>query len=830
MLATKARHRLCYSCSSHVLNSFLSSFGLRCNAAKHGGNRLTGKGLLPVNPPKSRYFSNGRQLRNATETEMPSEFHLEQIKTPEQMEAVVRQARQAFGETLPRDFLSPQEYQIYERLYGPPSGITADEDIGLLAGIEFEEDMEEAPRDVLMREGKDGKLEEIEYEEEEDVDMVEEVGENGEFAEDLVDDIAIGEENSESGIGSESLEEFQSRVEALRVAAAARTSKAKATAPQDDLEEDEVFEEMVEGSEGGEAASTEHETADWEEILENDEQAYSGGEFVRAHPLTAVGRFGTSPSTIQIPKDTVVDPTTALLADASNKHISEAAHKAFGGKGLPNSTATIKRPNLKQEPLGLEASQYQMGEMEGNAFVTAIMPGAYASIFSTLVEVRKRLGSQWLHGLMHQPGGPRILDAGAGGAGVLAWREILRAEWGAADKGDLTEDAKVPYGKSTVVTGSAVLRHKASRLLDNTTFIPRLPDYDPSRDHPSLESSNPQPRKQYDIIVAPHTLWSLKEDYMRKSQIQNFWSLLDPRGGVLILIEKGVPRGFELIAGARETLLKHHISSPGSEELIQPIEDGNETRFGPKEKGMIIAPCTSHGKCPMYITAGESQRRKDFCHFSQRFIRPPYLQRILKARDSNHEDVRYSYVALQRGVDQRQEQNFEQGHKATERAFAGYETAVDKDAEVHNADAISPSTLPNPFTFPRAILPPIKRTGHVTLDLCTPAGKIERWTVPKSFSRQAYRDARKSKWGDLWALGAKTRVQRNIRVGFRKSKSPSIGEDADAFDDGPDEEQPGVDRGFEGGDEVPKRQQKARRARKQKKKMKVLENDAAEDI
>jgi Predicted rRNA methylase len=59
----------------------------------------------------------------------------------------------------------------------------------------------------------------------------------------------------------------------------------------------------------------------------------------------------------------------------------------------------------------------------------------------------------------------------------------------------------------------------------------------------------------------------------------------------------------------------------------------------------------------------------------------------------------------------------------------------------------------------------MKRRGHVTFDLCTPAGKIERWTVPRSYSRQAYRDARKSHWGDLWALGAKTRVPRNLNLG-----------------------------------------------------------------
>ena len=68
-------------------------------------------------------------------------------------------------------------------------------------------------------------------------------------------------------------------------------------------------------------------------------------------------------------------------------------------------------------------------------------------------------------------------------------------------------------------------------------------------------------------------------------------------------------------------------------------------------------------------------------------------------------------------------------------------------------------------TLPRIVLPPIKRKGHVTLDTCTPDGRLERWTVPKSFSKVAYHDARKSRWGDLWALGAKTRVPRSARAG-----------------------------------------------------------------
>lgn len=688
------------------------------------------------------------------------------------MESIVRQARETFGETLPKDFLSSEEYTVYERLYGPPSATTLPEDFDLLRGVEEEE--EGLPENVLMRENAEGEFEEVVYAEDKE----------------SLDQDELMDEDAEQ-MPSETEADFQARMAVFRDIAAANASQARKNA--ESSQDSNSVESAYDSFSSEEELPVENEDA---EDYEPEDEAYESGDSLRTHPLTIAGRFSTSPATIQLPKDTVIDPITALLADASNKQLSEVAHRTFGGPGLPNSTATIVRANLKQQPIALEASQSNMGEMEGNAYIAAIMPGAYATVMSTLVEIRKRLGSEWLRQLMKQKGGPRILDAGAGGAGILAWREILRAEWQLLHADGVRPNKPPPYGKSTVVTGSSALRNRASHLLEDTTFIPRLPDYDPSRDHPSLENKNPQARKQYDVILAPHTLWILKEDYMRKNQIQNFWSLLDPKGGVLVLIEKGVPRGFELIAGARETLLKHHIASPGDEDVEVPIEAASRNRFGAKEKGMIIAPCTNHGKCPMYITAGRSQGRKDYCHFSQRYIRPHYLQRILGSRDKNHEDISFSYVAFQRGIDQREADNVMQGQAAADAAFAGFEDTEKFQSTRRSPDGIG-SGLANVSTLslPRAILPPIKSRGHIILDLCTPAGKVERWTVPKSFSKQAYRDARKSKWGDLWALGAKTRVQRNIRVGLNKVKTArkDILDDAEETDDIRDFQAPNLD-------------------------------------
>lgn len=790
MQISLTKHRFCHLCSSQLLFIVANGFSSTARISTHGAKAWSQYRLRRVLPSQTRFFSAARRLRNSVEHHEVPENDLP--RTPAQMESIVRQARETFGETLPKDFLSSEEYTIYERLYGPPSATTLPEDVDLLRGVE--EDDDELPENVLMRENAEGELEEVTYEE------------------DPLDKGDIMGINAEP-MPSETEAEFQARMAVFRDIAAANASQTKTSeqSSQDLSPLDPSYDLSSE-----EESRVEDEDA--EKFVELEDEAYESGDSVRTHPLTVAGRFSTTPATIQIPKDAVVDPITTLLADASNKQLSEVAQKTFGGPRLPNSTATIVRAHLKQQPIALEASQSKMGEMEGNAYLAAIMPGAYATIMSTLVEIRKRLGTEWLRKLMKKRDGPRILDAGAGGAGVLAWREILRAEWEIMHPNGMPPNKPPPYGRSTVVTGSSALRNRASHLLDDTTFIPRLPDYDPSRDHPSLENNNPQARKQYDIILAPHTLWTLKQDYMRKNQIQNFWSLLDPKGGVLVLIEKGVPRGFELIAGARETLLKYHIASPDDEEVEAPIEAASPNRFGTKEKGMIIAPCTNHGKCPMYITAGRSQGRKDFCHFSQRYIRPHYLQRILGSREKNHEDILFSYVALQRGIDQREANDVVQGQAAVEAAFAGFEDTEGIEDTKGSQECTGPVVATvSTLSLPRAILPPIKRRGHVVLDLCTPAGKIERWTVPRSFSKQAYRDARKSKWGDLWALGAKTRVQRNIRVGLNKAKTQQK-DVLDAADEADDPQEADDMFGFEAPKPVPgKRSKKTKPTRKMAK-------------
>lgn len=713
---------------------------------------------------------------------------MEELPETQDPETMVRQAKRMFGDTLPPGYLTPEEYKLYEHLYGPPLRPTAPEDVGFgsFGEAEEEEPAQDGAKNVLIREDSHGNLEEVEYiVEQSTVAATSEDGQTITAEEDEAIEarppsdaqLEYIEANANNQREYDALLQLQRDFEVARIRAAQEDAALEQELAAEEEEEDEAEEDIEEDEEGEEEEEDPEPDArfDW----------YPGHEGPRRHEYTMEGLFKTTPSTLYLPKADFVEPIAELLRRTDTKHIRAAAEKSFGGPGLPHSPATPKfARNQPQQGLGMEAGHHRMAEIDADAFIATALPGIYASVMSPLVEVRKRLGPEWIRGLLNRKDGddvgPRVLDAGAGGAGLAAWHNVVQAEWDLMREQDQDLDAEPP-GKRTVIIGSNQLRHRLSRFLQNTQFLPRLPNY------ASIENTSrqldapevPQKRKVYDIIIATHLLMPLGKEWKRKEILDNLWSMLSPNGGVLIVLEKGHPRGFEAVADVRQRLLEEFILPP----TTQPIQEATDPDVTQRvrEPGMIVAPCTNHSKCPMYLTPGISPGRKDFCHFSQRFVRPQFLQHVLGATHRNHEDINFSFVAVRRGVptasaspttnaaetsplSDSQEATINsdiiapahilQGEPATKAAFAGYES--------------TPATSdqrPHPLSLPRNILPPIKRKGHVTLDLCTPSGSIERWTIPKSLSKQAYHDARKARWGDLWALGAKTRVRRAVRLG-----------------------------------------------------------------
>ena len=679
--------------------------------------------------------------------------------TPEDIEAVARQAKHAFGNTLPKDYLNAQEYAVYERLYGAPLRETHPEDVGMPVEDVPTEDLDDPSRRVLLRETEDGKIEEIPYYTEVPAPDPSSATESQE---------ALVESGAVSDLAEPAQEDLPSDAGLTYISAVAKSEREynALIKLQKDFERASVQpidQEIDDEQPDEEQEDLDEDEDEWDDEGEPDATFRSQ----RVHGYTQLGQWRTFPSTLHLPKIDFVTPITELLTRTDVKHVQSAAEKAFGGPGLPHSVATPEsKRNAPQRGVGMEAGYHRMSEIEADAYIATNLPGMYASVMSVLVEIRKRLGSEWIQGLLDRNNGegPRVLDVGAGGAGLAAWEQVLQTEWKiAVDAG--RKLGLEPPGKKTVVVGSDHLRHRVSRFLHNTTFLPRLPDYLHSGDYPDKLDGGDEalPRKQFDVIIASHLMLPVKEGWRRNAVIDNLWEMLSPEGGILIVMEKGHPRGFEAVADVRSRLLSEFIVTPTSDPQPEAVEpEGRRVR----EDGSIVAPCTNHKACPMYLTPGLSPGRKDFCRFSQRFIRPPFLQNVLGAKHHNHEDIDFSFVAVQRGTpthlaatttttetetDTETETSRKNAHvTAAARAFAGYEASA---------------APPDPRSLPRNILPPLKRRGHVTMDLCTPEGTIERWTVPRSFSQQAYHDARKTRWGDLWALGAKTRVVRPVRLG-----------------------------------------------------------------
>lgn len=742
MLSARKVQKACPSCRAQLLSLFENGFAnATARPQRHAPASFSGRQTQLGT--RSRPFSATTQRAQDAQPETVPSIS----QTPEEVELIVRQAKHQFGNTLPKDYLNETELKLYTRYYGAPLRETTPDDVGMPIDKALLQETHKyilmKNKNMLLKENEDGELEEVPY-------HVPQLPEAAEAAAEGQDDLVEFQEDedlpSEAGLDyikvvAKNHREFDALLKLQRDFE--KASMRPVEEDEEHIEEEQEHEQEVEEQEEEEEGEVDAEFVS-EEIPEKD----------RVHKLSEMGRWRTDPTTLHLPKAEFVTPIQTLLGRTDIKHVREAAEKAFGGPGLPYSVATpASGRSSKQIAIPIEAGHSKMSEIDADAYIATNLPPMYASTMGVLVEIRKRMGPHWLQGLLSRGNGegPRVLDVGTGGAALAAWERVLQTEWDLLHGATTGKGMMGPPGKKTTVVGSDRLRNRVSRFLNNTQFLPRLPDYLHSGSHPEKmdDSELPVPRKVFDVIIASHQLMSFKDNHKRKAFIDNVWEMLSPEGGILIILEKGHPRGFEAVADARQRLLDEFIECSTSDPQPEDLEP--EARRI-REPGMIVAPCTNHKKCPMYLTPGLAHGRKDFCHFSQRFIRPPFLQKIHEAQHRNHQDIDFSFVAIQRGVTPSSPTPLPtaEGKDATDAAFGGYEHAAEP---------------PNPLSLPRTVMPPLKRTGHVTLDMCTPAGGIERWVVPKSFSRQAYHDARKAQWGDLWALGAKTRVVRSVRLG-----------------------------------------------------------------
>lgn len=129
--------------------------------------------------------------------------------------------------------------------------------------------------------------------------------------------------------------------------------------------------------------------------------------------------------------------------------------------------------------------------------------------------------------------------------------------------------------------------------------------------------------------------------------------------------------------------------------------------------------------------------------------RPPFVRRT-KHSGVGHEDIRYSYVVIRRGprpsipdvkvgrlgdVGRKQKQledakrppvelELDDGSPQTSSTRVIASTQLEKRVESHDREPeeIYDLMRAEAFHWPRLVLPPLKKSGHIVMDVCGPSG------------------------------------------------------------------------------------------------------------
>lgn len=302
----------------------------------------------------------------------------------------------------------------------------------------------------------------------------------------------------------------------------------------------------------------------------------------------------------------------------------------------------------------------------------------------------------------------------------------------------------------------------------------------------------PQQRR-YQLVVAAYSLGELSEEE-RRSTVRRLWAHMAD-DGVLVLVEPGTPRASEGLLLCREEVLRLERRN-----ARQALKAGGDARL----QVHILAPCPHESACPLMGT-------RSWCHFVQRVQRPP-TQRLVKGATAAQpfQDERFSYVVLRRGarpqrllalpdgreasvgsgsdelfsdllsassstsdtsesessdsdVDESSDELFDSSSASDASDSESSESDADTEDDSESEDrppseaAMLHARASADAGWARLMRPPRRRTRHVVLDLCTPAG-LERRTVAESHARVlgpgSYAQARRARWGDCWPFNA----------------------------------------------------------------------------
>ena len=477
----------------------------------------------------------------------------------------------------------------------------------------------------------------------------------------------------------------------------------------------------------------------------------------------------------------------------------------------------------QQQWNGRLANHYQTSQPELWDAIVRSSP-QLAALHRVLTELHVRL--PWLEAR-------RVLDVGFG-SGVGPW--AVREVWGFDG---VAEYVAVESNSRMQQLGRAMTDNIEWRISHMQRLSKPLLD---ELSGNSASGQRRPARGAMDVVVSAYGLSRAGKD-QRREQLDVMWRSVARGGVLVIVedgTEEGfeVVRAAREYLLQRYTVKSKESAAPRSEISVL---DGQSTAANASHTShaflfslpsppsaavavtastpVVVAPCGHDASCP--------QGKQGVCSFGRRILTAslphssPY--RALKS-DGELGGLlidRFSYVLLHKGpitppaaatanaafeaVDEQEEAAIEYDADQVDLTVSGEQVA--NEGELENgeqqqeemADDVADTTgfnesLPGadsaPFTLPlpaafynsryhRVMSPPLLRSKHVTIDLCTTDARLQRWTIPKSAGLEGgYTQARDTKWGDLWnrpkAVSSTSRRKEERRKRDKKAAGTTI--------------------------------------------------------
>lgn len=421
---------------------------------------------------------------------------------------------------------------------------------------------------------------------------------------------------------------------------------------------------------------------------------------------------------------------------------------------------------------------------EASFYIAAQFHRDYASNYQALSELKQKINSSNDSALFSPK---RILNVTNGPAtGIIALHELMKK---VDDYNPSQVDAHCLGNEEMAIKAQMLLstyRMKKDKTMDAnssssinrrstpwTNFLKKLPLA------PAISDSIDNGKTLYDLIIVEHALVINENMYAAdvSKNIKRYLKLLSPNGH-LVLIEKGNPFGFEIIAQARENIIKpnkYPLETGGkiprpfsffSNVSGNSIENNDDDKIKLRHYYTVLGPCSHHASCPLQLydyklhhLRGKTMKS---CTNQKKVMLPKYAMELMRGKINmvpSSSELKYSHSKRSITSGREFQDDFaihSYSYLIVERnsdepiAIANINEARKKAQENHSNVYPVGSIGKSSSEYPRIMNIKLNKK-HVDLSLCAPSGNIEKWTIGKSkMDKSMYKDLKKASKNDCW--------------------------------------------------------------------------------